>query len=186
MAKVARQKILVVDDDENVRVMVRRLLESSHYEVDTADDGPAGLELAKRKHFDLVVVDGLLPKMHGFLLCKAIKELAIPPKVILFTGVYTKPNYRWEATKRYGADDLVPKGSRPVDLVNAIKRHLPETMNPDIFDIDARLDNLELKDASEVKPREKVEPVEPEPVLRPSVESAPDDVNFALLNLSDY
>jgi DNA-binding response OmpR family regulator len=65
-----------------------------------------------------------MPKMHGFLVCKAVKELQPPPKVILLTAVYTKMHYKWEAKNKYGADDLITKPFEVAALLNCIERHL--------------------------------------------------------------
>jgi DNA-binding response OmpR family regulator len=177
VATVVRQKILIIDDDQNVREMLRRLLEASHYTVVTAEDGPSGLESTKVEQPDLVVVDGLLPKMHGFLVCKAIKELENPPKVVLFTGVYTRPNYRWEATRSSGADDLVAKGSKPIELIAAIKRLLPERAELDTFG--SKTQEREAQIRTEIAAPEVIIPA-PIPVAQPA-----DEVNFALLGASD-
>jgi hypothetical protein len=73
-----------------------------------------------------------MPKMNGFLVCKALKQFEAPPKVILLTTGYTKPMYKWEAITRYGADDMIPKpfgtfsrASRPGSL-QILRRDSPE------------------------------------------------------------
>jgi DNA-binding response OmpR family regulator len=65
-----------------------------------------------------------MPKMHGFLVCKEIKSLEQPPKVILLTAVYTKPSYKWEAKNDYGADDMIPKPFVVADLLWRIEQQL--------------------------------------------------------------
>ena len=73
---------------------------------------------------DLVIIDGLLPKLHGFLACKAIKQLDHAPKVILLTAIYTKPTYKWEVMETYGADEVLTKPAKPADLLARIEKHL--------------------------------------------------------------
>ncbi len=95
------------------------------HEVVFAEDGKSAVEKASSEMPDLVFIDGLMPKMHGFLACKAIKEMESPPKVILLTGVYTKPNYKWEAKGTFNADDLLKKPCSPDELLACLQKHLP-------------------------------------------------------------
>jgi DNA-binding response OmpR family regulator len=119
-----KRKILVVDDDATTREFLRAVLEHGGYEVVLAEDGVSGVAKAASEKPDLVITDGLLPKLHGFRVCKAIKELDSPPKVILLTGLYTKPTYRREVTHHYLADDLLTKPVGPADLLACIEKHL--------------------------------------------------------------
>jgi DNA-binding response OmpR family regulator len=121
-----RRKILVADDSQVMRDLLKLMLVKGGYEVIFAEDGESVVQLAASQKPDLVITDGLLPKLHGFLACKAIKALENPPKVILLTGVYTKPTYRWEVKKEYGADDLLLKPVRSVELIACIEKHLAE------------------------------------------------------------
>lgn len=118
------EKILIADDDRMTRRMLGAILSKAGYYLVIAEDGQAAVELAASENPDLVVIDGLLPKLHGFLACKAIKEMDSPPKVIILTGVYTKPTYRWEAKKEYGADDILLKPIKPEELIACIEKHL--------------------------------------------------------------
>ena len=117
-------KILVAEDSSVMREMLRMLLVREGYEVLFAEDGQQAVEMAITEKPDLVLSDGLLPKMHGFMVCKAIKELESPPKVVLLTGVYTKPSYKWEAKLDFGADDLLLKPFRPDELLACIKKQI--------------------------------------------------------------
>ena len=119
------RKILVADDDRITREMLGAILKKAGHEVLFAEDGKAALEAAAREKPDLVLIDGLMPKMHGFLACKAIKELENPPKVVLLTGVYTKPSYKWEAKEAFGADDLLKKPATPDALLACIEKQVP-------------------------------------------------------------
>lgn len=120
----AKRRILVVDDDEMLRKMFKLILEQADYEVIVASDGVSGVEMSKSEKPDLVIIDGLMPKMHGFLACKVIKQLEHPPKVILLTGVYTKPSYRTEAKYEYKADEFLTKPINPGDLLACVEKHL--------------------------------------------------------------
>ena len=123
-AGTKNQKILVADDDQPLRKVLGKILSSAGYEVILVEDGKAAVEMAKSERPDLVITDGLMPKMHGFLVCKAIKELESPPKVIMLTAVYTKMHYKWEAKKKYGADELMTKPFEVAELLNCIEKQL--------------------------------------------------------------
>ena len=68
-----KPKILVVDDDHNVVELLKGILETESYQVDTAADGLAGLALYKKNAYDLVILDGRLPKMSGTELLEMIR-----------------------------------------------------------------------------------------------------------------
>jgi DNA-binding response OmpR family regulator len=119
-----KKRILVVDDDRFVRDVLNLILTRADYDVLLAEDGRTAVEKAHDEQPDLVIIDGLLPGLHGFLACKAIKELEAPPKVILHTAVYTKPTYKWEVKQEYGADDILHKPVKPSDLLACIEKHL--------------------------------------------------------------
>lgn len=95
------------------------------YDVVLAEDGESAVEKATRENPDLVITDGLMPKLHGFQVCKAVKELKPQPKVIMLTAVYTSPNYRWEAKAKFGADDIITKPCQIADLLRKIEEHIP-------------------------------------------------------------
>ncbi|MFP5262158.1 MAG: response regulator [Blastocatellia bacterium] len=118
------QKILVADDDQPLRKVLGKILTSAGYEVILVEDGKAAVEKTIIERPDLVITDGLMPKMHGFLVCRTIKELQPPPKVIMLTAVYTKMHYKWEAKEKYGADELMTKPFEVAELLDCIERHL--------------------------------------------------------------
>jgi DNA-binding response OmpR family regulator len=121
---IAQRKILVVDDDAMLREMLTVMLEQANYEVIVASDGVSGVEISNSGRPDLVIIDGLMPKMHGFLACKLIKQLEHAPKVILLSGVYTKPRYKLEAKYEYHADEFLTKPFMPADLLACVAKHL--------------------------------------------------------------
>ena len=119
------KKILIADDERFMREMLKVLLTRAGYDLIFAEDGQSAVEMAKEECPDLVLIDGLMPKMHGFLACKTIKEQNAPPKIIILTAVYKKPSYNWEVKKVYSADDLLVKPFKTADLLACIQKHLP-------------------------------------------------------------
>lgn len=119
------KKILIADDDRFMRELLKALLTRAGYDLIFAEDGQSAVEMAKEESPDLVLIDGLMPKMHGFLACKAIKEQDAAPKIIILTAVYKKPSYKWEVKDTYSADDLLVKPFKTADLLACIQKHLP-------------------------------------------------------------
>src|SRR3989338_4816954 len=68
------KKILFVDDEPYVVILMKRRIEHSGYQVITAANGPDGLEKAKKEKPDLIVIDYTMPKMTGMELCKLLKS----------------------------------------------------------------------------------------------------------------
>ena len=125
-----RAKILVVEDTKFFRAYLTDLLVSAGFQVVTARDGVEALEYMRGESPDLVITDVLMPRMHGFDLCRKIKErpetASVP--VILMTQVYTQLHHEKEARGAYGADDYIVKPFQPSDLLARIWRFLPHNM----------------------------------------------------------
>jgi DNA-binding response OmpR family regulator len=66
--------ILVIDDDKNTRRLFQAVLEDAGYQVYTAENGAAALEVMDREHIDLVIVDIMMPKMDGYEFTKVLRE----------------------------------------------------------------------------------------------------------------
>jgi CheY-like chemotaxis protein/curved DNA-binding protein CbpA len=119
-----RRRILIADDDAPLRTTLGKILHTAGYEVTLVEDGKAAVAKAASEHPDLIITDALMPKLHGFLVCKTVKGFNPPPKVIMLTAVYTKPAYKWEARDKYGADDLLTKPFKVPELLAAIEKQL--------------------------------------------------------------
>ena len=79
-------RILVIDDEENIRAVLSGILEDEGYEVETASDGIEGLEKASAGSFDLVLLDVWLPGMGGLEVLEEIKKAGQGPEVIIISG----------------------------------------------------------------------------------------------------
>ncbi|MET0413791.1 MAG: response regulator transcription factor [Polyangiaceae bacterium] len=78
------KRILVVEDDPSISLGLRMNLEAEGYSVQVADDGEAGLELARTRDVDLIVLDVMLPKLNGFEVLKLLRaEDQITPVIVL-------------------------------------------------------------------------------------------------------
>ena len=67
-------RILVVDDDKNIRLLLKAVLENANYSVSIATNGIEALEVMDKEHIDLVVLDVMMPKMDGYELTKTLRE----------------------------------------------------------------------------------------------------------------
>ena len=102
--------ILVVDDDKNIRILMKEILEEENYTVSTAADGNAPLEVMDKEHIDLVILDIMMPNMDGYEFTKVLRECQndLP---ILMVSAKQLPADRKKGY-RLGIDDYM---SKPVD-----------------------------------------------------------------------
>lgn len=122
-------RILVVDDDPDISVAVRMVLEAAGYQVETAADGEEGLERVRREVPDLVILDMLMPKMDGYGVVRALKEkprwAAIP--IVIFSAVgeeASRRRYELEAGLAMDVEDYVEKPVKPVELLHRVGKVL--------------------------------------------------------------
>jgi DNA-binding response OmpR family regulator len=109
-------KILVVDDDPDMREALQMILESADYTVVSAEDGEQCLSMLKQEQPDLLILDLLMPRMDGFEVCKALKDpryakFARMPIILLSSvqaGV-SQRRYELETGVQLDVDDYVEK-----------------------------------------------------------------------------
>ena len=123
------KRILIVDDDENLRSVLEALLEPKGYEIMQAGDGDEGLQKIKKRPPDIIILDGMMPKKSGFQLAYELKNHSeyerIP--IIMLTGVDKasgKTGQYWRAKSR--ADLYVAKPFDYMELVNMVEKMLKE------------------------------------------------------------
>jgi putative two-component system response regulator len=107
-----RPLVLVVDDDESIRALLYRLMERDGYTVLTADDGQAGIEVATELLPDVILIDGLMPRMDGFQAVAALKrsERTANIPIIMITSLVDQES-RLRALQA-GANEFI---SKPID-----------------------------------------------------------------------
>jgi DNA-binding response OmpR family regulator len=105
----ARATILVVDDTANIRQILVHLLEKEGYQTVQAKDGEEALSLVRMQKFDLVLLDIMMPKMTGYMVCEALRSRSDTRRlpVVMVTARGSKDAVL-EAI-RAGADDYVVK-----------------------------------------------------------------------------
>ncbi len=115
-------RILVVDDEDEIRTLIRRSLELEQYEVSEAPDGPEALSSLGRELPDLILLDVNIPNMDGFAVCQRIRDLGLTLPVIMLTG-QTQVDCRVRGLD-CGADDYVGKPFDVPELVARVRAHL--------------------------------------------------------------
>lgn len=113
----ADTKILIVDDDEVVRLSYLRILANAHWIVESAWDGNDALQAMEEKGFDVVLLDLRMPGKDGMDVLKAIKAKWPETEVVIITGYPTIETAK-EAV-RQGACDYLAKPVGPDDVINA-------------------------------------------------------------------
>jgi DNA-binding response OmpR family regulator len=118
--------VLVVDDEAVIRQLVERTLVAKGYAVEVAADGAEGLEKAERLVPDLVLLDAMLPKVHGFDACRRIKASARTRdvRVVMMTAIYRGWRFAQDARDSYGALDYIEKPFRLEDLLRRVEEAL--------------------------------------------------------------
>ena len=122
------QRLLIADDDNEIRELLEFDLSHSGYEVDCAKDGEEALQKALVGNYDLVLLDVMMPKMNGFDVCNNIRKAKLEVPILMLTAKGTSA----DKTQGFdmGADDYIVK---PFDIqevllrVRALVRRSPAT-----------------------------------------------------------
>jgi signal transduction histidine kinase len=113
---------LVIDDEIGIREGFRRVFDSEGFEVETAENGPAGLHKLRERHFDLLLLDAMMPGMSGLEVLQRARSIAPEIICIMITG-YATVELAVQAI-REGADDFIAKPFSPAELMLVINREL--------------------------------------------------------------
>ncbi len=121
-----QKTILVVDDEPDIRSMLTRLLRSRGYHVLEAERGMQALRVVKEHTLDLIVLDAMLPEVHGFDIARRIKGSRryghIP--IIMVSAVYRGWRYAEDLKASYGVDVFIEKPFRIADVLRAVEQSL--------------------------------------------------------------
>ncbi len=116
--------ILVVDDDDGIRTLVKKYLSENNFLVTTADSSEDAFEKIKLIEFDLIILDIMMPGKNGLEFIEENKKKLETP-IILLTAK-GQPNERIEGLE-IGADDYLPKPFEPKELILRIQNILDKT-----------------------------------------------------------
>jgi len=118
-------KILIVDDDQDILNMINAYLRYyKDINIITSNNGEEAYRIIIKESPELAIIDGLIPGIHGFELCKKVKEdtgLQKPPKIIIMSGIYKGLKYKFDVIKTYHADDYLEKPIKKEELLTKIE-----------------------------------------------------------------
>lgn len=112
--------ILIVDDEEDIRELLKYNLQKEGYQVYIAENGETGIELMKQTKPDLIILDVMMPGMDGIETCEAIRTTPGFQKTLICFLTARNEDYSQIAGLDAGADDYIAKPVRPKVLISRI------------------------------------------------------------------
>jgi len=113
-----KERILIVEDEERIREMIREYIEPEGYKIDEAADGVEALNLFKKYSYALIILDIMLPKIDGWSVCREIRKTSSVPIIMLTArGEEYDKLFGFEL----GVDDYMVKPFSPKELLARIK-----------------------------------------------------------------
>lgn len=128
-------KILIVDDEQKIREVIREYAEFNGYETDEAENGMEAVGLCKLNDYDLIIMDIMMPKLDGFSACKEIRKIKDVPVIMLSArGEEYDKLFGFEL----GIDDYIVKPFSPKELMARInvalsRRHSSTASNIEVL-----------------------------------------------------
>ena len=119
-------KLLIVDDEELIRNVIKEYAKLENYEVDEAEDGDEAIEKALSKDYDVIVMDIMMPKRDGFSAIREIKKIKDVPVIVLSARTMEEDKLNGFDL---GIDDYVIKPFSPKELEARVKAVLRRTNN---------------------------------------------------------
>jgi DNA-binding response OmpR family regulator len=113
-------RILIVDDNSDIRRLIATILANMGHELDSAEDGEAALQAVKLQPPDLIILDVMMPKMDGFMVLKQMRVAGLreSTKVLMLTAKASESD--WVRGYKLGADSYLTKPFDPDELVGAV------------------------------------------------------------------
>src|SRR5699024_12623271 len=123
------QRVLVVDDEDRIRRLIRMYLERDHFVVEAADNEKDSLEKALDNDYDMILLDIMMPEMDGIEVCEALRKQKSTPVIMLTAkGEESTRVQGFEV----GADDYIVKPFSPRVVVLRVKAVLRRTHNVNV------------------------------------------------------
>lgn len=138
-------KILIVDDEEMIREVIKEYAEFEGYETDEAEDGMEALNKVKENAYDVIVMDVMMPKLDGFSAVKEIRKFSAVPVIMLSARV---EEYDKLFGFEIGGDDYVTKPFSPKELMARISAITKRTKNIPVATTKYVFEGLEIDEES--------------------------------------
>ena len=121
------QRIIVIDDDQGLRSLLKKVLSAAGHQVKTVDRGAAGLQMLLTEEFDLALIDINMPEISGPAVCSALRkhEKTKELPVVMITSMFHSPEQIAQAKLDYGPDEFLLKPFTAPDLHNLIAKLFP-------------------------------------------------------------
>lgn len=113
--------ILIADDEQEIRELLRLYLENEHYQVVEAEDGQQALDILRRQHVDLCVLDIMMPKIDGYHVLKELRTQSNIPVLILSAKDADSEKI---LGLNLGADDYIAKPFNPLEAVARVNSNI--------------------------------------------------------------
>ncbi len=126
-----KQKILIVDDEPDIRELIEYNLKKEGYQVYTASNGQEGVSEAKKTHPDLIILDIMMPKMDGIEACRILRTMNDFKNTFMVFLTARSEEYSEIAGFNVGADDYIAKPIKPRALVSRINAILRRNSQPE-------------------------------------------------------
>ena len=127
--KTPKKTVLVVDDEDDIRVLFAKVLSDQGHEVVTASRGLEAIQKIQATTPDLIILDAMLPEVHGFEICKRIKNSSkyghIP--VLMISAIYRGWRYAQDLKDSYGVDAFIEKPFKISELTDKVTQLLAES-----------------------------------------------------------
>lgn len=115
---MAKEKLLIVDDERRIREMIREYIDPAEYDITEAADGKMALDLFKRNEYSLIILDVMMPEMDGWTVTREIRKTSAVPIILLTAkGEEYDKLFGFEL----GVDDYLVKPFSPRELLARIK-----------------------------------------------------------------
>lgn len=122
-------RILIIDDEHNILLMLKKMLERAGYEIDLASNGEEGLRLFRNTPSDLVITDIIMPEKEGLETIREMRKMQPKTKIIAMSGggKISADNYL-ETAKIFGASRIIEKPFTQQAMVSTVKELLEEDL----------------------------------------------------------
>lgn len=119
---MAKQRVLIVEDDASIQKLYQTKLTGSGFEVDTADNGELGLEAVKKHKPDIILLDVMMPVMNGFEMLKKLRSMKEFEDVpVIYLSNYGEVDQMTEGFVSGATDYLIKAEHTPSDVVDIVK-----------------------------------------------------------------